>query len=88
MDIAFESAVSAYITIDGKHKKVDKVYKTVNGIWKLVHEGFDRSILIDFEYTKNADGTYELTAWKGTLNGVASNELVIPNNRLISLGVV
>jgi hypothetical protein len=35
-------------------------------------------ILQDFEYTTNSDGTYTITAWKGTKNGVASTELVIP----------
>ena len=40
--------------------------------------------LIDFEYTKNSDGTVTITAWKGTLNGEPSTELVIPdNNRII-----
>ena len=41
--------------------------------------------LIDFEYTKNSDGTVTLTAWKGTLNGEPSTELVIPNNPRIIL---
>ena len=40
--------------------------------------------LIDFEYTDNRDGTVTLTAWKQTLNGVASTEMVIPDdNRII-----
>lgn len=40
--------------------------------------------LIDFEYIKNNDGTVTLTAWKGTLNGEPSTELVIPDsNRII-----
>lgn len=40
--------------------------------------------LIDFEYIKNSDGTVTLTAWKGTLNGSASTELIIPDsNRII-----
>ena len=40
--------------------------------------------LIDFEYTDNRDGTVTLTAWKQTLNGVASTECVIPDdNRII-----
>jgi hypothetical protein len=40
--------------------------------------------LIDFEYIKNDDGTATLTAWKGTLNGEPSTELVIPDsNRII-----
>lgn len=39
--------------------------------------------LIDFEYTANADGTYTITAWRGTLNGVPSTEMVVPNSSLI-----
>lgn len=41
--------------------------------------------LIDFEYIKNNDGTVTLTAWKGTLNGEPSTELVIPDNARIIL---
>lgn len=41
--------------------------------------------LIDFEYTNNGDGTVTLTAWKGTLNGVVSTELVIPDDSRIIL---
>lgn len=43
------------------------------------------SRLIDFEYTKNDDGTYTLTAWKGTLNGEPSTELVVPDSNLIQI---
>lgn len=42
-------------------------------------------LLKDFYYTSNSDGTYTLTGWKQTLNGVASTELVIPNNLNIKL---
>lgn len=42
-------------------------------------------ILIDFEYTDNGNGTYTLTAWKGTLNGVESTELIIPDDSRIIL---
>ena len=43
----------------------------------------DLSFLIDFRYYKDED-SYVLTGWKGTLNGVYSSELVIPNdNRII-----
>lgn len=35
-------------------------------------------ILVDFEYTKNEDGTYTITDWKGTYNGEDSTKLVIP----------
>ena len=46
---------------------------------------FDASTeLVDFEYTTESDGTYTLTAWKGTLNGVSSTEIVIPDNNLIN----
>lgn len=45
---------------------------------------FDPTIvLVDFEYTANDDGTYTITGWKGTLNGEASTEMIIPNNGLI-----
>lgn len=36
-------------------------------------------ILMDFEYTDNGDGTYTITGWKGTNNGEASTEMIIPN---------
>lgn len=41
------------------------------------------TVLIDFEYTKNDDGTYTLTAWKETLNGEPSTECVVPDNELL-----
>lgn len=40
--------------------------------------------LVDFEYIKNGV-IYTLTDWKGTLNGVSSTELVIPNHARIIL---
>ena len=47
---------------------------------------FDPAVkLQDFEYTANNDGTYTLTGWKETHNGVASTELIIPNNKKIIL---
>ena len=42
-------------------------------------------LLVDFEYVKNDDGTATLTGWKGTLNGVTSTELVIPDDPRIIL---
>ena len=36
-------------------------------------------ILQDFEYTKNNDGTYTITAWKGTKNGEPGTEILIPS---------
>ena len=40
---------------------------------------------VDFEGTSNGDGTWTLTAWKGTYNGEASTELVIPDDERIVL---
>ena len=49
-----------------------------NGVVVWEKETFDENILIDFYYTKNSDGTYTLTAWKGTYNGEPSNKCFIP----------
>ena len=47
---------------------------------------FDSAVvLVDFEYTSNSDGTYTITGWKQTLNGVSSTELIIPDNNKIIL---
>jgi hypothetical protein len=43
------------------------------------------TILIDFDYTANDDGTYTLTNWKQTLNGEPSTKMVIPNYSVIRL---
>lgn len=48
-----------------------------------VNEFDSTVVLVDFEYTSNDDGTYALTGWKGTYNGEASTEMIIPNNGLI-----
>ena len=39
---------------------------------------FNETILQDFEYTHNGDGTYTLVAWKGTTNGEPGTEILIP----------
>ena len=41
--------------------------------------------LIDFDYTDNGNGTYTITGWKQTLNGVESTKMVIPFNESIIL---
>jgi len=41
------------------------------------------TVLVDFNYTDNGDGTYSITSWKGTLNGVTSTEMVVPNNKYV-----
>ena len=41
--------------------------------------------LVDFEYTTNDDGTYTITGWKGTYNGVETTECILPNSDLINI---
>jgi hypothetical protein len=43
-----------------------------------------KDLLIDFEY-EISDGKAILTAWKGTLNGEPSTELIIPDDERIIL---
>lgn len=57
--------------------------KEINVYAKWLTE--EERTLQDFEYIKNNDGTVTLTAWKGTLNGEPSTELVIPDNDRIIL---
>lgn len=47
----------------------------------------EASWLIDFEYIRNDDGTYTITAWKGTYKGQPSTKCIIPNNRLVVLNL-
>ena len=59
---------------------------TLSSIINITITPFDPEVvLVDFEYTTNDDGTYTITGWKGTLNGVASTEMIIPNNSLINI---
>ena len=87
MSIAFENVKSAYITSGGRNKMVKKILMTENGKWKTVFvpEVVDifKEILQDFEYTLNYDGTCNITGWKGTKNGVASTEMVVPYHQKI-----
>ena len=43
------------------------------------------TVLVDFNYIDNGDGTYTITAWKGTKNGVASTEMIVPDSSNIIL---
>lgn len=52
-------------------------------LWQAGSSASIESLLIDFEYIDNGDGTFTLVSWKGTLNGVASTEMVIPNDTRI-----
>ena len=42
-------------------------------------------VLIDFVYTDNRNGTYTITDWKGTFEGVASTRCIIPEDARIIL---
>ena len=47
---------------------------------------FDPEVeLVDFAYTSNDDGTYTITDWDGTTNGVAGTEIVIPDASVVRL---
>lgn len=43
------------------------------------------AILQDFDYVTNEDGTYTITGWKGTTNGMPGTECIVPNNELIKV---
>lgn len=68
-------------------KKIDEEYNKMVNIFKYYHyiEEISEETLVDFEYTKNENGTYTLTNWKETLNGESSTEMIIPDNRSIIL---
>lgn len=53
---------------------------TYDAVIPITINAFDPStVLVDFVYTDNKDGTYTLLEWKGTHNGEPSDKLVIPN---------
>lgn len=90
-------------TQDGSLREITgyQVSDVVNGVVTVTYTEFNqiftttfntsmisvKDALIDFEYTENNDGTYTITAWKGTLNGSPSTEMVIPDSNLIIVGV-
>ena len=79
-----------YVGVDGVARKVVKGYVGVNGVAKLCWSfGVLPDFLIDFNgYTttiSDTEETYTITGWKGTLNGVPSTEIVVPDNENIIL---
>lgn len=80
-----------YIGIDGVARRIFKGYVgDGNGIARLIWAGTDPmpDFLIDFEgYITGTEEspTYTLARWKGTLNGEASTEIVIPDRADIIL---
>lgn len=72
-----ENIISIEIVyIEGDNKYTVNVPITVKPVTDL---------LIDFNYINNNNGTYTLKAWKGTLNGEPSTEIIVPDNRNIIL---
>lgn len=69
--------------IDISYTEYGMIYTT--SIKVTTTGGFNPEVaLIDFVYTDNGDGTYTITDWKGTKDGVASTEVVIPDdNRIV-----
>jgi hypothetical protein len=77
------------------HPKIDKFHKSIaitclnHGKPLNVHyddltvDGIDESDLIDFEYVKKDNHTYELISWKGTTNGVNGTEMIIPDSSFV-----
>jgi hypothetical protein len=80
MEESFDSLGAAEVTIKAKTPADFDLTLVVD-----VVEFNPAEVLIDFNYSANADGTYTITGWKGTLNGEQSTELIIPNNSLIKL---
>lgn len=77
------STVKAILIPEGNVTKI-----TCNGVILWQANALDPELiasLIDFEYTVNDNGTVTLTAWKQTLNGVPSTEMVIPDDSRIIL---
>lgn len=64
-----------------RYTEVDTTYTTTIAL-TILDVG---SSLSDFTYTIEEDGTYTLTGWNGTLNGVESTECIIPDSDKINL---
>ena len=78
-------------TLVGSNQPIEITYKefgrtyTAEPLFVNVAEFDPAVVLIDFQYTARADGTYLLTGWNQTKNGEPSTELIIPDNTLIVL---
>lgn len=46
---------------------------------------FGNTLLSDYEYVDNGDGTYTIVGWNGTLNGEPSTEMVLPDDSSVIL---
>lgn len=80
VDNVARKVIQPYIGVDNVARTITKSYIGVDNVARLCYEAFNAAeILIDFNYVDNGDGTYTLTGWKGTLNGMLSTELVVPD---------
>lgn len=85
---AFQTFIESFYTGDAiilLDTKTGKKYLIQIEDGNIVSKLTMEEVLIDFDYTKEEDGTYSLTAWKETLNGDASTELIIPDDSSITL---
>lgn len=73
--IMLESTTSVIVTYDGFEAAIPVIATEFDPV----------EVLKDFEYVDNGDGTYTITDWKGTTNGVPGNEIIIPNIEKIKL---
>ena len=91
MKATFENADKVFTTVNGIQKVVDSIYQTINGVYVKIYPNTIPLpedlvlLLIDFEYIDNGDGTVTITAWKHTLNGVASTIMRVPDDARIIL---
>ena len=80
MAFSFNGTDITYLVFNGT--KIDKLIFNGTTVWesKTIEE-----ILVDFTYTNNGNNTYTITGWKGTYNGTASTECIIPDDSRIIL---
>lgn len=89
-DITEYVTYNKYVSVEGAahiitYKEHNVEYIATLPITTKPLESLDE-LLVDFDYTVNEDGAYELTNWKKTLNGVSNdNKILIPNSNKILL---
>jgi len=73
--------------IDISGNTIDISYTEFGTNYKFSNFNIDSyiTIIFDFDYIAESDGTYTLTGWKQTLNGTSSTECIIPDNPKINL---
>ena len=83
---------AGYVGVDGVARKLKAGYVGVDGVARLCWSSVtvelteeQKLLLQDFEYKVNLNGTVTLTNWKGTLNGVPSDEVEVPNHDFIKV---